>query len=209
MSDGEKKTNSQKYKSLSHKTTRERAECGDAKRALKVYQKRLQDLRQLQQQEGLNRWRERLQRSDKSCYKWLADQKIPPMFLCVMITFNESLQDIAGFWQQIWNRPTDSAHAYELSAPNIPEVSHLPSIPLDPCCVQGVLARSKGKAGGLDGWSGNEVSELPLPVVAELTTLFHLFEKMARFDNGIGLNNPISPKSLTRPNVVISDPFQC
>lgn len=172
-----RQTDTQKYKSLCQKTCRERAEFGDTKNALKVHQKQLQDLRQFQQQEGLKRWRERLQRSDKSCYKWLTDQKITPNVFMQHDNINESLRKIAGFWQEIWNRPTDCEQAYLKAAPHVPEVPKLPSTPMDPYCVQGVLAKMKGKAGSLDGWSGNEVCELPLSVVTELTTLFHLFEK--------------------------------
>ncbi|CAE7715407.1 unnamed protein product, partial [Symbiodinium sp. CCMP2456] len=172
------KENTVEFQSLVTKTTAnplfDRSQ--DIQSQIRTMETALKHERESQSKCRLDNWRQKLRSSVSACHTWLktsAPQPFRGLFaesLAVVdatTCLDSSLLLLRDYWKQVWNRPpvdmpavrgrvlSECQHHNVMPLPNH-EWSAVTSDEFASCA-----SRLKGKASGLDGWTGDEISSLP------------------------------------------------
>jgi len=121
---------------------------------------------------NLQKWRQDMRTDQSKARKWIKEQNTLPVTSVYEASYKEggsstsnqeALKAIQAFWQTIWNRngpsPSDAFQSWCL---HTPRAQALPwnNLRAQEMCTQ--AKKQRGSAAGPDGFSGTEVSELPL-----------------------------------------------
>ena len=130
--------------------------------------------RQKEKQHRLHAWRQSLQNSNSLCYKWLK-RGAPQVFKGLIaeklqisepVTLvSDALDVIKAHWQQVWDRTPVDSHEVWLHLQHQPgyqrwNLDEWPKLSTAECAAS--ASKLRGKASGIDGWSGSEVASIPL-----------------------------------------------
>ena len=135
-------------------------------------------------------WRRRLQDNAQNVYRWLAQNRQTTPLTGILHQGRPLSRDAfhtatVDFWRQIW--PSHTSAAEHQRAQNITQLTAastpwpVPPVPpaLQPLTgndFQRSFRKMKRKASGLDGWTANELSELPICILDQIANYFMLFE---------------------------------
>ena len=148
-------------------------------------------MRATHRHERISKWKHRLKHSYQQCYRWLKRPFVQPFrgliskSLDVDVAtadFPESLNLIRDHWRLVWRRSpadTDCMRA-ELDRQNLVS-SDLCWAPLDPAELASRAHKFAGKAAGPDGWSGSEISPMPLAAFQLFSTFCEVCETTGLF----------------------------
>ena len=100
--------NTSKYQTLARRTSAWRRSFQTTAEACKHFREELQQLRDGHNKQRLAAWKHKLLKSDRACYRWLANEKITPN-VCINQAGNaaESLLELRKHWKEVWDRPTN------------------------------------------------------------------------------------------------------
>ena len=153
----------------------------------------------------INEWKSRLRDSPASVYSWLKGSND---IISSQIHFNddeasqsmpEALDKLSCYWRSVWDTRqhsnTDSIQKCleALGAPT-PAAQWEPITAAELCTA---ASKQKGTAAGLDGFSGTEVSYLPLKFWTDVVQLFQEFERSGLIPEAW---NNIKQVHLPKPN---------
>jgi hypothetical protein len=135
----------------------------------------LEKHRATQRQERITAWRERMQ-DDRAAYRWLRRVPQAPTHRirkddAVATCMDEAFALVREHWREIWRRDVqvDMAAVRDALGEEVPEQQWGDFF--DEQCeddmakhVLAEMRRKRGSSAGLDGWSGDEVGDMPLVV---------------------------------------------
>ena len=125
-----------------------------------------------QRQANLQQWRQDMRNDQSKARQWLKKQNTLPVTSVYEASYDgggasksnqEALKTIRAFWQTIWHRNGPSPNdAFQSWCLHTPRAQALPWKKLSAQEMYTQAKKQRGSAAGPDGFSGTEVSELPL-----------------------------------------------
>ena len=138
----------------------------------------LADLRRHENASRLQKWRQRLQGSDRECWKWLSKvHSTPNINVEQAQNAQESLLLLRNHWRQLWDREVDWQGALAACQPFLPDPTALPDEAVDLDVLTSMIRKQTGRAAAMDGWGGTEIAALPPSVIQHVQQCFALFQK--------------------------------
>ena len=174
------------FRALSRKVRKwEQLGAGTTAEKLQVARRWLDEQRNHDERKRIEKWRLRMRESPKACYRWLADNQTTPA-----LSVNSSrvphlgtshnakgvLEILTAHWRHVWDTPSSWEQHSEDLMRFCPSFGELGVSPLSTQDLLAVAGRMKGKAASVDGWLGDELAELPEPLVDVVAEWFRFFE---------------------------------
>ena len=187
------KTDTNDYKNLKVKVVRAIGHLpGNTVQKLNAAASKLHECRSKHQENRCSAWRRKMQQSDAACFRWLGTQASQPhrgLFSADLeqhvptCSNQEDLKMICDYWLQVWERPSPNPAVYKEAV----EASGLlqPAIPqswgvLDAKDFSQAACKLKGKAAGVDRWSGSEVASIPTEALHSFALFTSACERLGK-----------------------------
>jgi len=137
--------------------------------AIEEVKKKLQKEEDQRKYDRIKTWRRRMQDSVSEVGRWLRSKRQRPgITIAGASTRQEGFEAIRKHWKEVWTTGREHMNDDDIAQLAEEMARHVPTVPIKgrtPTTKELLAAahRGAGKAGGLDGWSGDEVSHVPLP----------------------------------------------
>jgi len=137
--------------------------------AIEEVKKKLQKEEDQRKYDRIKTWRRRMQDSVSEVGRWLRSKRQRPgITIAGASTRQEGFEAIRKHWKEVWTTGREHMNDDDIAQLAEEMARHVPTVPIKgrtPTAKELLAAaqRGAGKAGGLDGWSGDEVSHVPLP----------------------------------------------
>ena len=135
-----------------------------------------------QKNSRIQTWKHKLLSCDRETFKWLQGHAAIAQHNIhndgpASQSVQEALTCLRSFWTPIWNRELPCwDRATSFIDEHVPQIDTVEWEPLEPHEFAAAALKQKGRAGGLDGWKGEELALLPACFWSSATPLFRAFE---------------------------------